>query len=217
MTYKYFYNFLYFLDQIKDNFKNNKVRKDDISNVYCPIDSSNNIKTSFSLSKFDNIDKQLKQIYKAEKVLCNIQKNDMTEGSKKTSYNFQQLDENCFQQLTDITNQNENLIKNGMKNVSDNSFLYSTSKDMHNEKSIAHFDDYDCNNNSEEVVPKCIITENITFNTPYTIVKQTPTEIDKIEDKRGIHKYSARNNYSKFNKNSNKKSISFSNLSSYGK
>lgn len=136
----------------------------------------------------------------------------MSEESKKLSCNSQQLDEDCFQQLTDITNQEENLIK--IKNVPDESFLHSISKDMHHEKTIAHFD-YDCNNNSKGIVPKCIITENIICNTSYTILKITPTKIDKKKDEQGILKSPARTKYSKFSQLSNKKS--FSNLSSYSK
>lgn len=65
-------------------------------------------------------------------------------------------------------------------------------------------------------MPKCIITEDIIYNTPYTILKVRPTKIDKKENKQGIFKSSARNKYSKV-RLSNKKSISFSNLSSYSK
>lgn len=153
-------------------------------------------------------------MYKCETVLYNVQRSDMSEESKKQSCSFQQLDKDCLQQLTNVTNQKENLIN--MKNIQDKSALQSVSKDAHHGKTIAHFDDYDCNNNSKKIVPKCIITENITYSTPYTILKVTPTKNDKNKDKQGILKSPIKNKYSKF-RLSNKKSISFSNLSSYSK
>jgi len=58
------------------------------------------------------------------------------EESKKQSCDFQQLDKECFQQSTNITEQEEQeegLIKT-IKKTQDNNILHSISKDMNNKK-----------------------------------------------------------------------------------
>lgn len=117
------------------------------------------------------------------------------------------MDKKCFQQLTDITEHEESLTK-VIKNIQDKCTLHSVSKDMHNKKTTAH---YDCNNNSKEAAPKCIITEDIICSIPkYIILKTTPRKTDQEEDRQEIFKSPERKKYKLSNKEGN---VLFSNLS----
>jgi len=114
-----------------------------------------------------------------DQTLCNtsnkkekcLNETDITiEESKKQSCDFQQLDKECFQQSTNITEQEEGLIKT-IKKTQDNNILHSISKGMNNKKITVHSD---CNNNSEGIAPKSkpIIIEDVIYNkSKYIILK----------------------------------------------
>lgn len=201
-----------FLDQNKNDLENKKIRENFISS---PIsDCNDNIKNSVALSKTNEMDAQSKQIYKTEAIFCNVQEDVTTEESKKQSSGFQQLDKDCFQQLNCITKQGESSIKI-TKSVQDKSILHSISKNMHNNKTTAHLDYDNFNNNSKNIIPKCIITEDVIYSIPkYIISKATPTKTDQKEDEQEIFKSPERKKYQLSIKEDNE---TFFNLSSYSK
>lgn len=201
-----------FLDQNKNDLKNKKIRENFISSPMS--DCNDNIKNSVVLSKTNEMDAQSKQIYKTEAILCNVQEDVTTEESKKQSSSFHQLDKDCFQQLNCITKQEESSIK-VTKSVENKSILHSISKNMHNNKTTAHLDYNDSNNNSKKITPKCIITEDVIYSIPkYSISKVTPTKTDQKEDEQEIFKSPERKKYRLLNKEDNE---TFLNLSSYSK
>lgn len=64
----------------------------------------------------------------------------------------------------------------------DKNILHSVSKEIHNKKTI-HSDYYKDCNNSEEIAPKCLISEHIIYTKPkYIILQAAPTETDKKKD-----------------------------------
>jgi len=204
-----------------------------ISNISNIIDSSlisyinkESICTSLTISDIcesilNNDDQTLCNTSNELKEKCLNETNITIEESKKQSCDFQQLDKECFQQSTNITEQKEGLIKT-IKKTQDN-ILHSISKGMNNKK-ITVQSDY--NNNSEEIAPKSkpIIIEDIIYNKSKYIISKPYIQTDQKDDGQEVFKSSEEKEYKLSNKEdnggyrlSNKEDVSFSIISNYGK
>jgi len=208
----------------------------DISNISDIIDSSlisylnkESICTSLTISDtcesiLNNDNQTLCNTSNELKKTCLNETGITIEESKKQSCDFQQLDKECFQQSTNITEQEEGLIKT-IKKTQDNNILHSISKGMNNKKITVHSD---CNNNSEGVAPKSkpIIIEDIIYNKSKYIISKLHIHIqtDQKDDGQKVFKSSEEKEYKLSNKKddggyrlSNKEDVSFSVISNYSK
>lgn len=201
------------LDQIKNDLKCNEISNFISNERRVSSDSNNNV--FLITSKNNGTDVQSKQLYGTETVLCNVHVDDITTDElKKQSCSFPQLNKVCFQQITDITEQEEGSVM--IKNIQENkSILHSVSEDIHNIKTTACLDNNDFDNNAKKKASICIITENIIYSKPkYIILKRTPTKTDQKEAGQEILKSSEEKKYGLSDKEDN---VSLPNSSSHSK